>query len=392
MVQFKAALWSTLLASAGLVAAYPASAPYAQSVALEEHGALIARAVDPARIDAIRNRVNRPKEVSGPEPEPKLLGDKKVAHSPSGKPPFQAAGSVQPPKGPNQNSNPPKQQLAGPPQKDKSTPKPPPKALLPGANKLATSTGDQPQQAPILRGSRPSHNAKKGGSGKLTTDSGAAPRATPQSSKITGGTSSQPNPSTNISRGGNAARPDGKDPKRAKVERKGKPKVQNGSGDLEGSERVARDAVEGAGVPKDRAQPSKDLKALKKPNTKNKQGSVGKGGLQIKPPQSQPQASPGASESGPAPRESAQEDHHGGFGADGADDDEENYFEWFRARDKTPTKYVVKAKDGYKSQYKLDQGEDGLEKLPTNQRRRELQQKGKDVKANEGVENISAEK
>ncbi|RPB18456.1 hypothetical protein L211DRAFT_871805 [Terfezia boudieri ATCC MYA-4762] len=327
MVQFKAALCSTLLASAGLVAAYPASTPYSQSLALEEHGALIARGVDPARIDAIRNRVNRPKEASVPEPEARLSGDKKVAHAPSGNLPYQAAGGVPPPKGPNQNSNPPKQQLAGPPQKDKSTPKPAPKALLSGANKLATSTGDQPQQAPILRGNRPSYNAKKGGSGKLTTDSGAAPRAKPQASKISGGTSSQPNPSTNISRGGNAARPDGKDPKRARVERKGKPKVQSGSDDLEGSERVARNALEGAGVLKDRAQPSKDLKASKKPNTNAKQGSVGKGGLQIKPPQSQPQASPGASESGPAPRESAQEDHHGGFGADGADDEEDNYFE-----------------------------------------------------------------
>jgi len=348
--------------------------------------ALIARRLDPARIDAIRNRVNRPKEASELEPEPKLPGDKKVPPVSQGKPPSQAAGSIPPPKGPNQNSNPPQQQPAGAQQKGKSAPKPPPKALLPGANMLAapTAQGDQPQQAPILRGNRPSYNAKKSGAKKLTADPETTPAVTPQPSKMSGGTPSQPNPSTSVSHGGNAARPDGKDPKRAKAERKGKPKVQGGSDGLDGSERVARDAVEGAGVPKDRAQPSKDLKAIKKPNTKNKQGSVGKGGLQTKPPQSQPQANAGASESDPAPRESAQEDHHGGFGADGVDDgDDDDYFEWFRASDKSPTRHVVKAKDGYKSQYNLGQGEGGLEKLPTSQRRREVQQKGKGAKANE---------
>ncbi|KAF8419399.1 hypothetical protein EV426DRAFT_677579 [Tirmania nivea] len=376
-LQFKAALCSTLLASAGLLAAYPTAYPAsAQSVALEKRSALIARGVDPARIDAIRNRVNRPKEASEPEPEPKLSGNKKVAPASQGKPPSQAPRSAPPPKGTNQNSKPPRQQSAGPQQKDKSAPKPPPKALVSGANKLATSPaqGDQPQQAPILRGNRPSYNAKSGGAGKHTAEPEAVPRVTPQPGKMSGGT-----PSTSVSHGGNAAHPDGKDPKRAKAERKGKPQAQSGSDNLAGSERVARDAVEGARVPKDRAQPSKEFKAVKKPNTKNKQGSVGKGGLQTK----LPQPSPGASENNPAPGESAQEDHYGGFGADGAEDDDD-YFEWFRASDKTPTRYVVKAKDGYKSQYNLDQGEDGLEKLPANQRRREDQQKEENAKANEG--------
>ena len=305
------------------------------------------------------------------------------------------AGSAPPPGGPNQNSNSPQQHSAGPQQKeiDKFAPKPPPKALLPGANKLAapTAQGDQAQQAPILRGNRPSYNAKKGNVGKPSgiPASEATLGVTPQPSKLSGarGTSTQPNPSTSISRGGNAARPDGKDSKRTKAERKGKPKIQSGSGDLEGSERVARDAVEGAGVSKNRTQPSKDLKAIKKPNTKNKQGSIGKGGLQTKPPQSQPQASSGTSGSGLGPRESVEEDHHGGFGADGADDDDDTYFEWFRASDKTPTRYVVKAKDGYKSQYNLGQREDGLEKLPANQKQSELQQKEEDTNANEGAGN-----
>lgn len=142
-----------------------------------------------------------------------------------------------------------------------------------------------------------------------------------------------------------------KDAKLSKASRKGRPKADTGSDDIEGSERVARDAVEGVGMPKDRVSPSKEHKAMKKPTTKSKQGSVGKGGQKM-PQALQPQAKAGAIESHNLNPETTGEES---IGYDGANDDD--YFDWFRNRDQVPTSHVVKAKEGWKNQFRLGDAE-----------------------------------
>lgn len=202
----------------------------------------------------------------------------------------------------------------------------------------------------------------------------------PQPSKLNGGTTSQGNPRTSINRGGNAPRTgDSRDITQAKADRKVRPTISTGSSEqgnsregVKGAERIAKDAMEGSGAPRDRSTPSADVKhavkAQKKPKTNNRQGSVGKGS-QVSPLPQRPVAKPGVAAGENGEIQGQYGEHH---------ENEDDYFEWFRSSGYTPSEHVVKAKDGWKSKFAL-RGKDGkaesslkkpegLEKLPLNQR------------------------
>ena len=236
-----------------------------------------------------------------------------------------------------------------------------------------------------MRGSRPSYNRKN-------ADKEGSPVPPSQPSKLSGGTTSQPNPRTSINRGGNAPRTgDSRDITQAKADRKAKPKISSGSSEqdnsIKGAERVAKDAMEGSGTPHDRSTPSVDVKhavkAQKKPKTNNRQGSVGKGG-QMSPLPQRPVAKSGvtAGESGEIQNKDGEQN-------------EDDYFEWFRSSGYTPTEHVVKAKDGWKDKFALKGKKDGKaennlkkpEKLPMNQKHQAADE-GEVEQAQESEDNV----
>ena len=294
---------------------------------------LLSRGVDPARIDAVRNRVGRPKES---EPEAQESGNS--GPPPKNSPPKRAPAPASAPASAPAPS-------AAPAKGNKSNPKGP----QINANGMKKPVPGQ-EGRPLINPNKPSLNQKK--AGQASPGGGDSNGVTQQPSKLSGGSTSQPNPQSSIQRGGNAPRDPGTGKPLAKAnkqDRQTKPRAASGNDDsaLIGSERVAKDAVSGAGQPRKPSAPSQEPKARRKsaPPVSSRRG--------------QPQAGAEVVEQG-----------------DETETIDDDYFEWFRSNEQTPTRYVVKAKDGWKGRFALGDPEDGsaapegLEKLPANRKQR----------------------
>lgn len=176
---------------------------------------------------------------------------------------------------------------------------------------------------------------------------------------VTAAPKKQPQVAPNISQGAPKSRVDGsKARKQAKPDGSRHRKQGEAEDDLPGSERVAKDAVETAGAPKNRPGKSNNPKANNQATAK-------------RPPP--PKTQSGVGEETVGGPEAHQSDKNAG------------YFKWFRSDEKRPVDYARDSKGGWMNEFPATDEDSlpptppsspiGLEKLPINQRLREQEER-----------------